>query len=579
MISKYNKVLFTAIFLLLNTSFVFSAEVLLTTDSDSINPLDIFVITLTVLTEGNEKIVDFEVDADDNFIINQTVVSSSTIIVNQDIKARNLYLYSAYSQSSGSYLITANVNIQKNGISKYISDTLVIYIEGDSTDNIIHLSNGNLIPSISYRKPVLLDMNISDTSPYPNEQIIAELRCYSKFKFQKAPIIILPPAFQGFWVETIDTNFTYQAIRTDNGIIYKYIYRWALFPIQTGNVTIGRSEVEVIVSKSSLLPRRLTLTTKPIEIFVKSLPAAGIPENFSGSVGTFFIDINVPDSLHIDSTGSVEIIISGFGNIRGIGKIDISETEEATFYPFESEISLNNNDGILFGQRKELFHLTAENPGQVIIPSIQFSYYDPDLENYVISETDPCSVIVIGTKCYIEPDYNDNDSIDNITSISSFIFPSPERYVNSIIYLFSLLLILFSIAIYIFKNIVKNPNYSKKISGKTAKKYLQHAVKNQNSSEINLMYENLKSAIIVTLRGGDLVSLSLMEINEEIRKIISSDKYRTFFQNWEKIEYSGLLNINSDFQNNRIINTKKDIETVKEIIKKVKSAKRILKQH
>ena len=154
MICRYIKVLYTVILFLINTSFIFSAEVELTTNADSINPLESFRLTMTISTEGNEKIVNFEIDSDDNFIINQTVVSTSTIVVNQVIRARNLYLYSAYSQSSGSYLITASVNIQKNGITKNISDTILIYITGDSTENMTLLTNGNLIPNISYRKPV-----------------------------------------------------------------------------------------------------------------------------------------------------------------------------------------------------------------------------------------------------------------------------------------------------------------------------------------------------------------------------------------------------------------------------------------
>jgi hypothetical protein len=183
-----------------------------------------------------------------------------------------------------------------------------------------------------------------------------------------------------------------------------------LFPLQPGDFTLEPAEVESVIQfkrstdpkggigklrdlfrrsrKDPDLQRQVTFESPEIKIRVNALPEKDQPEDFSGAVGNFSIEMIMNDtSAHQNEPSTVKLLIKGTGNFPLI-------TDPAINWPkgvqvSEPYVSENVNKYVypLAGVKTFQYTLDHRDTGTYTIPSVKFSYFDPSSKSYKTAES------------------------------------------------------------------------------------------------------------------------------------------------------------------------------------------------
>ncbi|HYG66140.1 MAG TPA: BatD family protein, partial [Anaeromyxobacteraceae bacterium] len=208
----------------------------------------------------------------------------------------------------------------------------------------------------------------------------------------------VPPAFEGFWVEELERpqRLKYE-VREVNGIPVRayLVRRAALFPARAGKLTIAPVEVELAVRLGTGSPfdpfpevRRARRRTKPIEIAVKPLPA-GAPAGFrSVNVGTFSLSLETDRAtVPAGEPVTVRLVASGSGNLRALALPALPAIAGAkAFDPVAKERVAPGASG-LQGERVLETVLVPERTGDLVIPALEWPYFDPRTGRYEVART------------------------------------------------------------------------------------------------------------------------------------------------------------------------------------------------
>ncbi|OWY22968.1 protein BatD [Sphingobacteriales bacterium UPWRP_1] len=217
-----------------------------------------------------------------------------------------------------------------------------------------------------------------------------------------------PPSFTGFWVE--DITPTYQqtpGTTTWNNQQYRTLdlKKYALFPQRPGTLQIDPMEVQVIIrvpdpnagggfwGNMFYTNQTLNLTTDPIKIAVADLPQQGKPDNFTGAVGQYEIN-TVLGNPNVETNESIDlkVTISGTGNMK---LIDLPQPGfPPSFEVYEPEVNeetFTQQDKVK-GRKTYDFTLIPSEAGQQQLPSIGFSFYNPETRSYQTVTTPPIPV-------------------------------------------------------------------------------------------------------------------------------------------------------------------------------------------
>jgi hypothetical protein len=179
---------------------------------------------------------------------------------------------------------------------------------------------------------------------------------------------------------------------------YRVIERkYALFPTQTGELTIGRATIRTTIAarKRSGSFRRdvfadffgrgtdVSTSSRSVTINVRPLPREGRPTDFSGTIGRFSVSAVVDKrEVEVNQPVAVTFRIKGTGNIKSAGEPNLPELDDFRVY----RASSNENQTVVrdkIGGTKtyeEVF--IPKRAGTLEIPAIQFSYFDPEQGKY-----------------------------------------------------------------------------------------------------------------------------------------------------------------------------------------------------
>lgn len=128
---------------------------------------------------------------------------------------------------------------------------------------------------------------------------------------------------------------------------------------------------------------RLNVYSRPTQINVLPLPADNQPKSFSGAVGQFNISVNTDtDSTRANEPIMLSIKLSGQGNFDRIQAPKLPKTEGWRSYPPES-IFEKDDAHQLGGMKRFDYVFIPEKAGTLELPEVRFSFFDPDIKEYV----------------------------------------------------------------------------------------------------------------------------------------------------------------------------------------------------
>lgn len=242
-------------------------------------------------------------------------------------------------------------------------------------------------------KDLFLSAKVSTTRPFVGQQVVYIWRFYRRVRIGDARLE--PQDFEGFLVEDLGEVREYQA--TVNGVQYLVSeIRKALFPQEDGTVIVpaSRLTLEVVVRGSrrgadsmfdDFFGRATTetkvLRSREIELQVQPLPNP--PESFSGLVGEFDIRAQISKAeLQVGESATLKLTVSGSGNVQMIGEPSLPELPEFKIYDDKPSGSVERSGPRLTGARTFSKALVPLRPGELAIPPVRLTFFDPDVGEF-----------------------------------------------------------------------------------------------------------------------------------------------------------------------------------------------------
>ncbi len=242
---------------------------------------------------------------------------------------------------------------------------------------------------------VLLRMVVDRTEVWKGEPIRAAIKLYSRQSLSAVEGAKYP-AFNGFWIQELNTdNYQWQRETYNNRVYDARILReWLIFPQQSGTLEIERTEMTAIAqiitrprSQSlfddffgggpSIQEIPMALVAPAVKITVRELPA-GAPADFAGAVGRYEMVTELPDGEVVANSATDYVVrISGEGNLPLVQAPKLSLPTSFEQYDIKSTESINATPAGISGYRQFDYPVIARAEGEFDVPAITFSYFDP----------------------------------------------------------------------------------------------------------------------------------------------------------------------------------------------------------
>ncbi len=367
--------------------------------------------TLEVTVSGSsQNVPDVEIPALPSFEIYSQGRSSSVSIVNGQVSSSVAYRYLLLPQKPGSYPIQG-ISVTVNG-KKVVGNSVLLVVQNKRQSTSPRLGD-QATDTKGGTKDYFLDAVVDKKNPYVSEQVTLTLKFYIAVQYYSSPQLD-EPSTTGFWTEVVGNTAPYfQRIENRN---YRVIERkYALFPTQTGELTIGRASLTTTVASRNarrdpfdmfgdLFPQgqQIVVKSEPIKITAKPLPTEGKPDNFTGTVGKFTITASADKTeVELNQPVTVSVKISGVGNIKSVGEPVIEESSDFRVYRAASNENLTKVDDKIGGTKvyEEVF--VPKRPGMLQIPALSFNYFDPKTNKYQSLTTQPITLSVVKPEGYV----------------------------------------------------------------------------------------------------------------------------------------------------------------------------------
>ena len=395
---------------LLMTSWAASAQVSFTAKAPTLTALGRpFNVAFVVDAEPDKG--SFKAPAFEDFDIlagPSTSVGQSVQFINgkQSSSYNCTYTYTLMPREEGTFTIGA-ASIVVDGKS-YTTKSLPIEViaekqgaEGSTTTN--------TTPEGTIGKDdVLLRLKVSDTDLYKGESLRASLVLYTRVTVENIENLTMPP-FDGFWSQEL--TFDNAPSREEyNGRVYETykITELLLSPQESGKIVIPEALMTVGVQVAVQNARSYDpffggrqvyrvsreLKSAPVTINVREFPA-GAPQSFNGAVGRFSLRSTMPEAeIVANSADQIELTLSGTGNLKFITAPRISLPESFEVYDTKVVDNGKLTASGTSGSITYTYPFIARSAGTFTIPSIEFSFFNPETRAYETLATEPFTLVV-----------------------------------------------------------------------------------------------------------------------------------------------------------------------------------------
>lgn len=332
--------------------------------------------------------------------------SSNISIANGVMTSSVIYRYLVIPRKAGKFPIDGIAVVYNN--KRYKGNSVILTVlnrGGSTTDNL----NDRSVDATGASKDYFLEAIVDNKNPYVNEQVTFTLKYYIAVQYYGSPELT-EPTTTGFWTEVLGNKAPYY--QHLNNRRYRVIERkYALFPTQTGELTIGRATIRATVAGKRRRSRdpfgsfgldnffgrgvEARTSSQPLRINVKPIPQENRPADFTGTIGRFRIRAEADKrEVEVNQPVTVKFRISGTGNIKTVAEPKLPEMEEFRIYRASSSEEVSQQNDKLGGTKvfEEVF--IPRVPGEFEIPSVAFNYFDPAQGRFRRIATEPILLTV-----------------------------------------------------------------------------------------------------------------------------------------------------------------------------------------
>ncbi|UCG60642.1 MAG: protein BatD [Candidatus Zixiibacteriota bacterium] len=331
--------------------------------------------------------------------------SSNISIVNGQMSSSVTYRFILLPTKPGTFPIDRIAIVHKNRRYKGNKVELTVLDQGIATPpELSESAQGEDGQSRDYFMEAVVD----NKNPYVNQQITLTLKFYIAVQYYGSPELT-EPTTTGFWSELLGNKAPYY--QTINGRNYRIIERkYALFPTQTGELTIGRAAITTTVAAKTRRYRDpfdvfgdvfgrgedVTIRSQPVRIKVKPLPTENRPTDFTGTIGDFSMSASANKAqVEVSQPVTVTIKIRGTGNIKSVAEPVIPELPDFRVYRASSNENITKFNDRIGGTKTYEEVFIPNRPGELEIPSLSFNFFNPKTDRYQQLSTAPIKLAVV----------------------------------------------------------------------------------------------------------------------------------------------------------------------------------------
>jgi hypothetical protein len=403
----FSIIIFVFMLNVISTAYAKEIEVIISVDKNRVEIGNHFRLTVGVQGAFDTDVPRLTVPESFSLMYGPSV-STQTSIINNVVKVFRGFMYGFSPTEKGRFEI-GPVTLEYKG-KTYTSNAIKIeVIERTPFEEGVDARNGTSGKRVDINKMVFVELTTDKKEAFIYEEIVQ----YFKLYFQKGlPIDDLDyvaASTRSFLAEKLGEERRYEEVR--EGILYNVIeLRTALFPLVSGKIEIppAKFKCNIIIrqqrTRGSLFDefmggggRRYPVerSTEPVKLIIKSLPDVNKPDDFTGAVGKYTMDVLAkPTKVKIGDPITLSINIRGEGNIQTIGEPLLSTDGMKDFksYDYEVKVTITDRGDSIKGEK--LFNKVIEPMSEDVgfIPEISFSYFDPDLEEYKMLTHEPIPI-------------------------------------------------------------------------------------------------------------------------------------------------------------------------------------------
>lgn len=247
------------------------------------------------------------------------------------------------------------------------------------------------------KEAFFIQVEVDKTEVYEGEQVTASWYVYTRGQMETLERVKFPD-LKGFWKEIIEEvptiQFTEEII---NGVVYRkaLLASHALFPLKAGTAAIDEYKIKSRVREPLQgfggmgfgRSYQYTKSSQRVSIKVKPLPLEGRPSSFTGAVGSFDLHSTVDsDTVPMGQPFNLHLRLEGSGNAKGVELPAINWPPTLELYDTKSDSKFFKN-----GKSYKQFELLVipRKEGEIEVPAIEFSFFDPSRGQYETRKTEP----------------------------------------------------------------------------------------------------------------------------------------------------------------------------------------------
>ena len=186
----------------------------------------------------------------------------------------------------------------------------------------------------------------------------------------------------------------------------------ALFAAQSGRLTIGRATVRCQVRRDALAadptsgdffdrffsmgmttPEPRTVVSEPLTLEIEPLPEAGKPKDFSGFVGSLALSAELDRyKTKVGEAVTLTVTARGAGNLKGLTEPAFPDLTAWRKYDTVSALDLGKAGGRIAGVKTFKTVLVPRVSGELVLPAMSVSYFDPQQRAYARAATRPLTI-------------------------------------------------------------------------------------------------------------------------------------------------------------------------------------------
>jgi len=337
------------------------------------------------------------------------------------------FTYTLQAQRTGTFTIpSASIMVDNK---KYTSNGLSVKVlpsdDNSSSSNSKRGRSSASSQSVS-SDDIFIRTSVSKTNIHEQEGVLVTYKLYTLADVVQCMNKKMPD-FSGFMKQDIEQSqtkqFSYENYKGKNyGTVV--LYQVLLFPQRSGVIQINRADFEAVIRVQNRAGVRsvfddffdsYTNVSKNIaapgtRISVSALPS-NKPASFNGTVGRFSMNSSLSGTqFKANEAVTLKVKIAGSGNMKLIKNPDIKFPDGFEVYDPKVNNNFKSTSAGVSGTKTIEYLFIPRHPGDFVIPSSEFSYFDIQANSYKTLRTPVYKLHVLK-----------GEAGDNSTSVGTYI--------------------------------------------------------------------------------------------------------------------------------------------------------------